>query len=72
LFEEHSIGLCPFSPEGAPVTAKVKAKKVDWKMENGAATPVPGLEWVSEEVEEVRMIPYGCTNLRLTEMPLVK
>ncbi|HHY83394.1 MAG TPA: hypothetical protein GX505_12080 [Clostridiales bacterium] len=72
VFEEHSIGSCPFSPEGAPISAKVKAKKVDWKMENGAAAPVPGLEWVSEEIEEVRLIPYGCTNLRLTEMPLVE
>jgi hypothetical protein len=70
-FEEHPVGDCPFSPEGAPVSARVKARKVDWLMEKGAASPVPGMRWVSEETEEVRLIPYGCTNLRMTEMPIL-
>ncbi|MDO8685432.1 MAG: glycoside hydrolase family 127 protein [Clostridiales bacterium] len=70
-FEEYPIGDCPFSPAGAPVTAHVKGRKVDWSMENGSAAPYPGLEWVSEEVEELTLIPYGCTNLRMTEMPMV-
>lgn len=70
-FAEHPIGDCPFSPEGAPVRAKVKAKKVDWELVNGSAAPAPGIKWVAAEAEEMEMIPYGCTNLRITEMPLV-
>jgi uncharacterized protein len=70
-FEEQEIGEYPFSPEGAPVIACVKARKVDWKLENGSAAPVPDMTWVAEEIETVRLIPYGCTNLRLTEMPIV-
>ncbi|NLO82837.1 MAG: hypothetical protein GX094_07255 [Clostridiales bacterium] len=71
VFEEISVGDCPFSPEGAPIRARVKARKVDWSMEKGAALPYPGMEWISEQVEDVVLIPYGCTNLRVTEMPLV-
>jgi hypothetical protein len=72
-FEERPIGEhAVFSPEGAPVVAHVSGKKVDWSLENGSASPAPRMQWVSDEAEELTLIPYGCTNLRLTEMPLVK
>ncbi|GHV13302.1 hypothetical protein FACS189491_08060 [Spirochaetia bacterium] len=66
------IGDYPFSPDGAPVEIKVKAKKVAWKMEKGACTAAPSYEWIGEKVEDIRLIPFGCTNLRITEMPLLK
>lgn len=69
--EELPLGDCPFSPQGAPVVIRVKGRKVDWEMEKGAATPAPGMDWICDEVEELMLIPYGCTNLRITEMPLV-
>ena len=72
IFEERPIGECPFSPEGAPIRAYVKGKKIDWQMRNGAAEPFPSMEWVSDELEDLCLIPYGCTNLRMTEMPLLK
>ena len=70
-FTERPLGKYPFSPEGAPVICKAKGKRIDWRLQNGCAEPVPSLEWISEEAEDIKLIPYGCTNLRITEMPIV-
>lgn len=70
-FEEKAVGSMPFSPEGAPVTAEVMGSKIDWSMENGHAAIKPEITQVSQEEEKLTLIPYGCTNLRLTEMPIL-
>ena len=70
-FEESELGEHPFSPSGAPVRAKVKGSKIDWPLVNGSAAPVPAMAWVSEKIEELAFLPYGCTNLRLTELPVL-
>jgi hypothetical protein len=70
-FIQHPLGDCPFSPDGAPITVKVNGKKVEWSMEKGAVVPYPEMGWIAEVTEELTLIPYGCTNLRITEMPLI-
>ena len=71
IFETHPMGDCPFSPEGAPVTARVKARRLhDWQIEHGSTDETPTSPVSSEEpAETVTLIPYGCTNLRITEFP---
>ena len=64
-------GEIPFSPEGAPIVLKVRGSKIHWPQVNGSAGPAPGMDWISEETEELTMLPYGCSNLRLTEMPVL-
>jgi hypothetical protein len=73
-FAEHPVGDCPFSPDGAPVTATVKGRRLpEWSMAHGSAEDAPHSPVTSSEpLEELTMIPYGCTNLRITEFPVLK
>jgi len=73
-FEERPIGERPFSPDGAGIIAKVKGRRLEnWKIAHGwAGEIVPGLQESDAPLEELTLIPYGCTNIRLTEFPRVK
>lgn len=80
-FEERAIGDVPFSPDGAGMVAKVSARKMpNWKLVNGWAGEISSTDgkWADaskvasrEPVETVELLPYGCTNIRVTEFPIV-
>lgn len=74
VFKEHPLGKHPFSPEGAPVSATVRGIRIPtWTLVNGSAGELP-LSPVAIEGkrETLTLIPYGCTNLRVTEFPTLK
>lgn len=70
-FETRPVGANPFSPEGAPITAKAKGRKLPaWTLEKNAAGPLPESPVQSAEpLEDLTLIPYGCAKLRVTEFP---
>ena len=72
--EEKPVGEKPFSPEGAGVAATVRGRRIKgWNLAHGwAAEFAPGLQESSEPLEDVALIPYGCTRLRVTEFPRLR
>ncbi len=72
-FEEREVGDRPFSPEGAGMMARVQARRLPrWEMAHGwAGEIVPGVQQSDEPVDELTLLPYGCTNIRVTEFPRI-
>jgi len=72
-FETGPVTEQPFSPTHAPVSARVKGRRVaGWDLEQNAAAPVPPSPLSSEEpLEELTLLPYGSMNLRIAEFPIL-
>ena len=72
--EEHPLAGAPFSRTCPPVTIKGRFAEIDWPtLENNpvCAAAVPRSRAPLGPAVEKEMVPYGCTVLRMTEMPLV-
>ena len=70
--EEQTVEDFPFSPKGAPVSLLLPCMPVQWESCDGCAAPLPVSHAAVGPVEIKRFLPYGCTNLRMTELPFVQ
>ncbi len=66
-------GRSPFAPDVAPTSVEVEGRRLpSWGLSHGAAAPVPAGPVTSlEPVERLRLVPYGCTNIRIAVFPLL-
>lgn len=59
----------------APIELKVKAKAIpNWTLYNEMSGPMPFStgRWTEEKTQEITLIPYGCTTLRISQFPVVR
>jgi len=67
----------PWNLENAPIELKTRGKIVpEWQLYNEMAGPLPHSLPQShlrgKPAEDVTLIPYGCSTLRITEFPVVQ
>lgn len=62
----------PFNPENPPIELTAEMVEISWGFNCGHCDRLPQNTNPSGAVEKIQLIPYGCTNLRMTEFPFAK
>ena len=73
---EKVAGTIPFDLNYANVKLRLPVKQIAWDLVDGRYTPAMPeqghLELLSNETQYIELVPYGCTELRLTIFPNAK
>jgi hypothetical protein len=72
-----SRGEYPWTLQGAPLELRTRGKRVpEWQLYNHRAGPLPHsrpqAHLAQQPADDLRLVPYGCTKLRITEFPVVQ
>jgi len=72
---KDSIADYPWNLKNVPVIIKTKGKRMPmWTLERNSAGKIPSPSWpprpIAMHEDEITLIPYGCTTLRISEFPV--
>lgn len=69
--ETGNISDIPFSSDKPPVILRCKAKRLEgWKLEDNSAGKLPiSPVYADTELEDVVLVPYGSSKLRIAQFP---
>ena len=72
---EGAVGEIPFDSQNPPVFLEADMVPIAWGYEEGfgdVCAKRPQDTTPLSAAEKIRLVPYGCAKLRMTEMPLIK
>ncbi|WP_345211327.1 beta-L-arabinofuranosidase domain-containing protein [Mucilaginibacter gynuensis] len=65
----------PWSLKNAPILIKTSGKRIpSWQLYNGMTGPIPysvTYQLETGSTEDIVLVPYGCTQLRISQFPVV-
>jgi len=73
--EERPISKIPFSSKNPAVILKAEMQRINWEYAedyDSVSAVFPKSRKSIGEIEEKILYPYGCSKLRITEMPVIK
>ncbi len=70
----NGIGDIPFSQDNPPVTVKANMQQINWGLKfpyKSICRKTPKSKEPISETQQIELCPYGCTRLRMTEIPVL-